>query len=233
MGINLYAVAWMRLLASKGIITPGMRVLEFGPQSVHGGYEHDPAGFYRTFGIDYYRAVDLYDPTATWHPDFNEPFELSERFTLATNFGTFEHVFNIAQVFKSMHDVVEPGGVMLHQIAAFGYPDHGFYSVHPMVYLELAIINNYTIEDFRYVDAHNQRAAEAATKPVNFDDHPITLNQLQTLGQFDIQQLIRRTFIDNYRRYGGYNDLWDSCTVALRKTTDAPFRWAEDRDWKQ
>lgn len=47
-------------------------------------------------------------------------------FNLVTNFGTSEHVSkNQWQVFKTIHDLCEVGGVMLHQVPHIGLVRHG------------------------------------------------------------------------------------------------------------
>jgi SAM-dependent methyltransferase len=71
---------------------------------------------------------------------------------VVTNFGTAEHVFDIATAFRSMHRLVKPGGVILHCMPAFAFIDHGFYNIHPVFYIELAKANAYDIVDFSYVD---------------------------------------------------------------------------------
>jgi hypothetical protein len=75
------------------------------------------AAFYRLFGIARYRSVDLIDPRADWKRDMNRVFRLPERFELATNFGTAEHIFNVAAIFQSMHDALKPGGLSLFNSA--------------------------------------------------------------------------------------------------------------------
>jgi hypothetical protein len=69
---------------------------------------------------------------------------------LATNFGTAERVFNIGELFHSIHDALRPGGVAMHVLPAFGDIDHGFYNIHPAVYFDLAAADDYTIEDKFY-----------------------------------------------------------------------------------
>jgi len=263
MGINALQVAWMSRLAQKGIIGPGNSVVEFGPQDVfcsrqaveiHGRkhcalsklsavldemYDGQtrrdvvPSVFYSIFGVTRYRSVDLIDPRADWMRDCNIPFTLPEQFDIVTNFGTSEHVFNISAVFRSMHDIVRPGGVMLHVLPAFGDIDHGFYNIHPTVYFDLAAANGYKIEDICYVDRwdiRNCRYEADLSASVDFDALPIRVEHMT--DRPILQRMVTKQFVENYSHpdtvlYGPKYDspIYDYCTVALRKIEDSAFRF--------
>src|SRR6185312_4011949 len=66
-------------------------------------------------------------------------------YSLVTNFGTSEHVFNQANLFRMMHDLARPGGIMIHGVPFMGYVDHGFFSYHPNFFTALARYNSYEI----------------------------------------------------------------------------------------
>lgn len=194
-----------------------------------------PAGFYSLFGTsrNRYRSLDLLDPRSDWLIDCNEPFTLPERFDVVTNFGTGEHVFNIAALFKSIHDVLKPDGVALHVMPAFGDINHGFYNIHPTTYLDLSAANNYTIEDFCYVDRwdiRNRTFEESIAADFDFDAVPIKMEHL--VDRFILQRKVVDLYAANYddiktKQYGpafpGF--LYDYCIVALRKNNDEPFRF--------
>ena len=63
--------------------------------------------------------------------DLNLPHDLGEQFDAIINLGTAEHIFNVYQVFKSMHDWLKVGGRMYHNLPMYGENDHGFYNFHP------------------------------------------------------------------------------------------------------
>ena len=160
------------------------------------------------------------------------PFRLKEQFDVATNFGTAEHVFNIGNMFRSVHDVLRPGGVALHILPTFGDIDHGFFNIHPTTYLDLAAANDYVIEDFCYVDRWDIRDKVFAAdfkSDFDFDALPIRLDQLKDRPK--LQRMVTELFIENYRRedtqrigqqYPGV--FYDYCCVAIRKTGSAAFR---------
>ena len=91
------------------------------------------------------RAIDLNGTEAAWRHDLNQPLPISETFDVVTNFGTSEHVFDQAQLFRSMHELTRPGGFMLHALPHQGGPDHGFYNYHPTFFHDLAAANGYRV----------------------------------------------------------------------------------------
>jgi hypothetical protein len=91
------------------------------------------------------QAIDYGGTPAALRLDLNEPVTLSRRFDLIINHGTAEHVFNIAQVFRTMHDWTVPGGTMIHESPFTGWIDHGFYNLQPTLFVDVAEYNGYQI----------------------------------------------------------------------------------------
>jgi hypothetical protein len=125
-----------------------------------------------------------------------------------------------------------PGGVALHVLPAFGDINHGFFNVHPTVYLDLAAANNYTIDDICYVDRWDirNRVLEAdLSQDFDFDSLPIRIEHLRDRNT--LQRTVTELFIANASRadtklYGaGFDSLfYDYCLVALRKNDDRAFQ---------
>jgi hypothetical protein len=258
MAINALQVAWLCRLRKKGVLRASSSMIEFGPQDIvcsrralemlsrsnpawtkldevfDGNKPRfvKPAAFYELFGVVQYKSADGSDSRSDWIHDLNEPFRIAEKFDIATNFGTFEHVFNIGTAFHSLHEVLCPGGVALHVLPTFGDIDHGFFNIHPTVYFDLAEANGYAIEDFCYVDRWDIRVRvfEANLQPdYDFDSLPIGMKQLRDAAT--LKNMTAAGFVENYQRrdtvvhgaaYPGR--CYDYCLVALRKTDDRPFR---------
>jgi hypothetical protein len=91
------------------------------------------------------QAIDLHGSPAAQMLDLNEPLHLARQFEVIYNHGTAEHVFNIAQVFRTMHDWTAPGGLMIHGAPFHGWIDHGFYNLQPTLFFDLAEFNGYDI----------------------------------------------------------------------------------------
>ena len=102
--------------------------------------------FYRLF-LDYESicAIDLHGTPAAMQLDLNYPVVLDERFDMVINLGTAEHVFNVAQFFRTCHELAEPGGMMIHTMPFSGWVEHGFYSFNPTFYWDLAAANRYHV----------------------------------------------------------------------------------------
>ena len=76
---------------------------------------------------------------------------------MVTNLGTTEHAANQLQAFKISHDLVAHGGVMIHNIPAQGYLNHGLVNYNLKVFWMLArsngykwIYNDFTLSHERY-----------------------------------------------------------------------------------
>jgi len=94
------------------------------------------------------QAVDFSGTSQAQPLDLNLPLDLNRRFEVVINHGTAEHIFNIAQVFRTIHDFTVPGGLMIHESPFTGWIDHGFYSLQPTLFFDLAACNHYAIALF-------------------------------------------------------------------------------------
>lgn len=96
-------------------------------------------------------SVDMNGTESALRWDLNGPLGFIDRhghektFDVVINHGTAEHIFNIGQVFKSMHDACCPDGLMIHESPFTGWIDHGFYCLQPTLFYDLAAANNYQI----------------------------------------------------------------------------------------
>jgi hypothetical protein len=70
-------------------------------------------------------------------------------FDLAINAGTTEHVANQGNAFAAIHTLTRRGGLMYHQVPAFGNIDHGFFGYQPKFFHRLAELNDYEIVHLR------------------------------------------------------------------------------------
>ena len=106
--------------------------------------------YYRAIGYADYSAIDINSKHGSLIMDLNldlrAHYGYSERFDLVANIGTGEHIFDQAAVFKNMHDITKPNGIMLFVLPFIGYPNHGFYNFHPGLFGDLASANKYRCE---------------------------------------------------------------------------------------
>ena len=97
-------------------------------------------------------AIDLHGLGDEHQFDLNQPVPLTDQYDIVVNFGTAEHVFNVYQVFKTIHERTLPGGMMLHGMPFQGWPDHGFFNFQPTFYIDLAQANGYAVQALLYAE---------------------------------------------------------------------------------
>ncbi len=97
------------------------------------------------FGPSRYMALDMHGSPESTFVDLNKEYSCNEEFDLVTNLGTSEHIFNQAQVFRTIHDLTAVNGLMFHGLPYQGQYDHGFYNYHPTFFFDLAAANDYQI----------------------------------------------------------------------------------------
>ena len=200
---------------------------------------HRQKVLYAFLGFKQYHSIDLFDKSADFKYDLNYSYDPMsecnyhlnyvrapfEKYFAITSFGTSEHCFNVSASFKSAHNFVKVGGIMLFVLPAFGHITHGFFNIHPNLYISLSKYNNYEIVDFRYVDNFGLRSKYMdGNVKINFDfdNLPITLKDFEDDND-DINIRISELFMKNYLASGGNHYVYDYCFVALRKQTDQQF----------
>ncbi len=98
------------------------------------------------YAPSHYQAIDQDGTELAQKLDLNQPITLDRRFDVIVNHGTAEHIFNIAQVFRTIHDYTMPGGLMIHESPLHGWIDHGFFALQPTLFFDLAARNEYQLE---------------------------------------------------------------------------------------
>lgn len=154
----------LRTLHSRGVLPQGGAILEIGEANWYGdfdveevfklaGDECDPEDTFAVadliykslFAYNSIQAIDAGGPTAV-KADLNNHIAFDGEFDVTYNHGTAEHVFNIAQVFRTMHEACKVGGIMIHEGPFTGWVDHGFYCLQPTLFWDLATANGYKVE---------------------------------------------------------------------------------------
>jgi hypothetical protein len=97
-------------------------------------------------------AIDLSGSPAAMRFDLNQPVPLQKNYDVIMNLGTAEHVFNVYQFFKTVHELCAPEGLMLHLMPFNGWFDHGFYNFQSTFYFDLALANNYSMHLLAYTE---------------------------------------------------------------------------------
>jgi SAM-dependent methyltransferase len=85
-------------------------------------------------------TIDLNGTEGASKVDLNYPIQNNILFDVVINTGTLEHIFDIAQCFRTIHGNCAPNGLMYHVFPMRGWLDHGFYNINPTLLVDLAAI---------------------------------------------------------------------------------------------
>lgn len=136
--------------------------------------------YYKALGFSQYVSLDVSDRHGSILADLNYPVGPQlptgglREFSLVTNNGTGEHLFDQAMVFRNCHDLCQQGGLMLHIMPLTNWVNHGFYSFQPLLYVDLAAVNGYRLFRLQVANrwgytvdlpVHNRNACTEQLKP--------------------------------------------------------------------
>lgn len=129
----------------------GFAVCELGDQWLTFTQPHRlAAGWYGELGCGRYESIDG-NGRGTVTLDLNRSLSaqgcdhLVGAFDLVTDFGTGEHVFDQAQVWRTIHALVKVGGYIAFDRPTAGYPTHCYYLVDECLVRDIARANAYEI----------------------------------------------------------------------------------------
>lgn len=114
-------------------------------------------------------SIDLGGTSSAIKSNLNEPIEIDGPFDVTINNGTAEHIFNIGNLFKTIHEQTATMGIMIHESPFTGWYNHGFYNIQPTLYYDVAAINGYHIMGF-YCCGHNPIKIMQINNPVQMLD---------------------------------------------------------------
>ena len=101
---------------------------------------------WESLGINDYKCIDMDGENNAIVHDLNKPFgdkSLFNKFDIVTDFGSCEHVFNVAECYKTMHNLTKPGGYMI--IAQATLKGNGYFKFDQSFFEGMAAANNYNV----------------------------------------------------------------------------------------
>lgn len=98
------------------------------------------------YGVETYQDADI-NGLADLALDLSKPLPeaLRGRHGTVLNAGTLEHVVDLRQAFQNVHELVRPGGTIVH-IAPLTWMEHGFVNLSVRLFREIAAANGYVVE---------------------------------------------------------------------------------------
>ena len=110
----------------------------------------DDQTFFRRLGFSEVHALDVSDwekADLIWDLNRPVPEEWHGRYDCVFESGTIQHVFHLPNVLANMHNLLKPGGRIVHgQAPSHNHVDHGFYMFSPTLFWDFWTANGYSIE---------------------------------------------------------------------------------------
>lgn len=131
--------------------------------------------FYEELGCGSYLCVDGNGKDGALVVDLNRELPVDYTFDLVTDLGTGEHVFDQAQLFRSIHDLLRVGGVHVFDRPTQRWVDHGFYNWQPNLVRALCAANQYELLSLREHEFRDGRLAYGAWRKTS--DAPFAVPQ--------------------------------------------------------
>jgi SAM-dependent methyltransferase len=186
MGLDLVALLALRVAADTSRLG---RVLTLGRQELHiDGIEARSAGLTEQqisycqgrFSEDFLKgafgakSVDSIDASgyqnSTFVHNLNKrlPNELCAQWDTVLDFGTLEHVYDVAQALQNVADAVKEGGRLIHVVPTNGFSGHGFYQFSPELFFsKYSVKRGFRATNVFVVSALNAYSWYRVTQPSN------------------------------------------------------------------
>jgi hypothetical protein len=133
------------------------------------------------------------DATIVWDLQNTVPDDLQSRYDLILDFGTTEHIFDMAAVQNNIHSMLKPGGMYVALNGRTGWCSHGLYQFTPEFGFVVAEKYNYAMQCFT-VEYGVEEATWALYETYGHDPRTIW------------KMLDRMTYLVLFMRKGGESD---------------------------
>jgi SAM-dependent methyltransferase len=154
----------------------------------------DDKTFFYKLGFDSVESCDYSSFQEADHVfDLNLPVpsHLHNKYDVIVDFGTTEHIFNLPQVLKNLHDMLKVGGRVIHMLPSSNWVDHGFYMFSPTLFHDYYSANKWQIETARIIELTRRHDVDAWRV---YEYMPGVLNPLSS-GGFDKGYLLNIFFV--------------------------------------
>ena len=179
-------------------------------------------------------SVDFSDfEEATIIADLNKPMEKKNFFDTVIDFGTSEHVFNIAQCLQNIANLCKKDGIILHSLPANNNCGHGFWQFSPELFFSLYTKENgfSDTEIFLFNSINKYNIWKIKKQPMGnrlelSSDIPLFLLvktkkikeiTAQNVNQSDYQFLWNKNVINEGKRKNKISKIWKKIKMNLKK----------------
>ena len=148
--------------------------------------------FYESLGIKEYQSIDINGDHGAIAHDLNKPFEDKSKFNkfdIVTDQGSCEHVFDIAECYRTMHNLAKPGGYII--IAQAVWKGNGYFKFDDSFFEGIAAANSYKVIYNSYVLTTMNK-----TKSINGSDNEFHIPR--NLELFNILDFSKLDYLNIY-----------------------------------
>ena len=175
--------------------------------------------FYELLGLNEYSCIDLNEVYGAIPHDLNQILQdesIFGQFDLVTDHGTNEHVFNIAETYRTMHSLCREGGIIsVHQCV---YGGNGYHNFDLSFFEGMAAANDYEILFSSFVvSLHREFLSTEETRGIT-DDYQLSHRREEYHIPLSKDLL-------NSINWSRDNQELGICYV-FRKKNDQPFQYA-------
>lgn len=153
MGIDIHGLNFLRYAAKQSalgkVATMGRQGLHLSPDRLRelgftkGFGDYCEQFLIENFGASSVESFDYSDfENATHIADLNKPINMPASFDTVIDGGTMEHVFNAPQGLRSVSQICNVGGRILHILPANNLCNHGFWQFSPELFFSLYSARN-------------------------------------------------------------------------------------------
>jgi len=160
--------------------------------------------FYESLGIKEYQCMDTNGDYGSIVHDLNKPFEDKSKFNkfdIVTDHGTTEHVFNIAECYKTMHNLTKPGGYIIVNQAVFNSVNHAYFLFDDSFIDGIAAANRYKVIYNSYILSFKTKTKSGSDYQFHIPRNRILFNSidLTKLTQLNIYGVLQKTTDEEFK----------------------------------
>ena len=160
--------------------------------------------FYESLGIKDYHCMDTNGNHGSIVHDLNKPFEDKSKFNkfdIVTDHGTTEHIFNIAECYKTMHNLTKPGGYMIVSTAALNSLNHAYFLFDESFIEGIAAANKYKVIYNSYVLHFKANTKSGSAYQFHIPKNKILFNSIDfaKLSQVNIYGVLQKTTDEEFK----------------------------------
>jgi len=158
--------------------------------------------FYESLDIKEYQSIDINADHGAIPHDLNKPFEDRSKFNkfdIVTDHGSCEHVFNISECYKTMHNLTKPGGYII--IAQAVMKGNGYFKFDESFFEGIAAANNYKIIFNSYVVGTVKKTKNGSDNEFHIPRNRELFNALDfsKIDELNVYGVLQKTKEDEFK----------------------------------